>query len=225
MAFEPDPWIRKFEEQLSPSEQQLLSGLDSPSAIQAFLDSVPYSEDKFYRCPLRLLRDRKGHCFDGAMFAAMALRRLDYPPLILELIPNERDDDHIIALFKQHGGWGAVAQSNFSGLRFREPVYRSLRELVMSYFADHFNTAGELTLRGYRGPVRLTTFDRLDWMASDLGLEALADGMERYRVRPVISAEMAAGLSLVDARRLQAGLLGANPDGLYKVGHASATKQ
>ncbi len=220
MTIEPDPWMRLFDQQLSPAERELLSGLDSPPAIQAFLNSVPYSEDKFYRCPLRLLRERKGHCFDGALFAAMALRRLGTPPLILELIPNERDDDHIIALFQQQGGWGAVAQSNFSGLRYREPVYRSLRELVMSYFEDHFNAAGEKTLRGYRGPVHLQTFDRLDWMASDRGLEALADGMDRYRVRPLLSEAMAANLSLTDERSLQAGLLGANPEGLYKVGHA-----
>jgi len=212
--------MRKFDAQLSSSERQLLSGLDSPSAIQAFLNSVPYSEDKFYRCPLRLLRERKGHCFDGALFAGMALRRLGHPPLILEFIPNERDDDHIIALFKQHNCWGALAQSNFSGLRYREPVYRSLRELVMSYFEDHFNSAGEKTLRGYRGPVHLQTFDRLDWMASDLGLEALADGMDRYRIRPLLTDEMVAGLSLADERSVKAGLLGANPDGLYKVGHA-----
>ena len=220
MVPSPDPWMRKFDAQLSSSERQLLSGLDSPSAIQAFLNSVPYSEDKFYRCPLRLLRERKGHCFDGALFAAMALRRLGHPPLILEFIPNERDDDHIIALFKQHNCWGALAQSNFSGLRYREPVYRSLRELVMSYFEDHFNSAGEKTLRGYRGPVHLQTFDRLDWMASDLGLEALADGMDRYRIRPLLTDEMVAGLSLADERSVKAGLLGANPDGLYKVGHA-----
>jgi len=132
----------------------------------------------------------------------------------------ERDDDHIIALFKQHGCWGAVAQSNFSGLRYREPIHRSLRELVMSYFEDHFNSAGEKTLRAYRGPLRLQSFDRLDWMASDLGLEALADGMDRYRVRPLLTDEMAAGLSRVDERSLQAGLLGANPKGLYHVGHA-----
>jgi hypothetical protein len=212
--------MHKFDQQLSPSERQLLSGLDSPSAIQAFLNTVPYSEDKFYRCPLRLLRERKGHCFDGALFAAMALRRLGYPPLILEFIPNERDDDHILALFKQHKCWGAVAQSNFTGLRYRDPVFRSLRELVMSYFADHFNSAGEMTLRGYRGPIHLTTFDRLDWMASDLGLEALADGMDRYRILPLLSDEMIAGLSLADERSVKAGLLGANPDGLYKVGHA-----
>ena len=220
MVPSPDPWMRKFDAQLSSSERQLLSGLDSPSAIQAFLNSVPYSEDKFYRCPLRLLRERKGHCFDGALFAGMALRRLGHPPLILEFIPNERDDDHIIALFKQHNCWGALAQSNFSGLRYREPVYRSLRELVMSYFEDHFNSAGEKTLRGYRGPVHLQTFDRLDWMASDLGLEALADGMDRYRIRPLLTDEMVAGLSLADERSVKAGLLGANPDGLYKVGHA-----
>jgi hypothetical protein len=214
---EPDPWMRKFDGQLSLSERQLLSGLGSPSAIQSFLNTVPYSEDKFYRCPLRLLRDRKGHCFDGALFAAMALRRLGHPALILELIPNDRDDDHIIALFKQQAGWGAVAQSNFSGLRFREPVYRSLRELVMSYFEDHFNAAGEKTLRGYRGPVHLQTFDRLDWISSDIGLETLADGMDRYRIRPLLTEEMAASLSLTDERSIRAGLLGANPDGLFRV--------
>jgi len=209
--------MRNFDGQLSPAERQLLSGLDSPYAIQSFLNTIPYSEDKFYRCPLRMLRDRKGHCFDGALFAAMALRRLGYPPLILEFIPNERDDDHIITLFKQHNCWGAVAQSNFTGLRFRDPVFRSLRELVMSYFADHFNSAGEITLRGYRGPVHLSTFDHLDWMASDQGLEALADGMDRYRIQPLLTDEMIAGLSLADERSVRAGLLGANPEGLFKL--------
>jgi hypothetical protein len=209
--------MRNSDGQLSPAELQLLSGLDSPYAIQSFLNTIPYSEDKFYRCPLRMLRDRKGHCFDGALFAAMALRRLGYPPLILEFIPNERDDDHIITLFKQHNCWGAVAQSNFTGLRFRDPVFRSLRELVMSYFADHFNSAGEITLRGYRGPVHLSTFDHLDWMASDQGLEALADGMDRYRIQPLLTDEMIAGLSLADERSVRAGLLGANPEGLFKL--------
>jgi hypothetical protein len=217
MVFETDPGMAEFDGQLSPSERKLLSGLDSPYAIQCFLNTVPYSEDKFYRCPLRVLRDHKGHCFDGALFAATALRRLGHPAMILEFIPNERDDDHIIALFKQNGGWGAVAQSNFTGLRFREPVYRSLRELVMSYFEDFINTAGEKTLRGYRGPVHLQTFDRLHWMSSDLGMESLADGMERYRIQPVLTEEMAAGLSLADERSIKAGLLGANPEGLFKV--------
>lgn len=209
--------ISKFERQLSETERLLLAGLNSPAAIQAYLNTVPYSEDKFYRCPLRLLRERKGHCFDGALFAALALRRCGYPALILELVPNAHDDDHILALFKQGGAWGAVAQSNFTGLRYREPVYRSLRELVMSYFEDFFNSAGEKTLVGYRGPINLNTFDRLDWCCSDTGLEALADGMDRYRVKPVITKEMAAALTLADERSVKAGLLGAKTEGLFKV--------
>lgn len=203
--------------QLSSSERKILDRLDSPIKIQSFLNTIPYSTDEFYRCPLRVLRDRKAHCFDGALFAAMALRRLGHPPLILELIPNAHDDDHILAVFKQTDHWGAVAQSNFTGLRFREPVYRSVRELVMSYFEDFFNSAGEKTLVGYRGPINLKVFDRLEWMASDSGLDTLSIGMDRYRIQPVISAEMTASLTPADERSVRAGLLGANPDGLYKV--------
>jgi hypothetical protein len=210
--------VETFESQLTASEQKIMAGLNSPFKIQSFLNTIPYSTDEFYRCPLRVLRERKAHCFDGALFAAMGLRRLGHPPLILELIPNAHDDDHILTVYKQGGFWGAVAQSNFTGLRLREPVFRSVRELVMSYFEDFFNSAGEKTLLGYRGPINLKSFDRLDWMASDLGLERLSDGMDRYRIQPVISAEMAAGLTVADERSVRAGLLGADPAGLFKVG-------
>jgi hypothetical protein len=110
-----------------------------------------------------------------------------------------------------------VAQSNFSGLRYREPVYRNLRELVMSYFEDFFNAVGEKTLTGYRGPINLKVFDRLDWMGSDSGLEKLSSDMDRYNIHPVISQEMAAGLSPLDERSLRAGMVGTNPAGLFKV--------
>jgi len=208
---------KKPDSQLVFSEWKYLDGLNSPINIQSFLNTIPYSEDEFYRCPLDVIRERKAHCFDGALFAAMALRRIGHPPLILELIPNKRDDDHVLALFKHTGHWGAVAQSNFTGLRYREPVYRSLRELVMSYFEVFFNTAGEKTLVGYRGPINLKVFDHLDWMSSAKGLETLSTGMDRYRVHPVISVEMAAGLAPLDERSLRAGLLGANEAGLFKV--------
>jgi hypothetical protein len=209
--------LQTFDSQLTADERKLLSGLDTPAHIQDYLNAIPYSEDEFYRCPLRVLRERKAHCFDGALFAAMALRRIGFPPLILELIPNEHDDDHLLALFKKYEHWGAVAQSNFTGIRYREPVYRSLRELVMSYFEDFFNAAGEKTLVGYRTPVNLKVFDHQDWMCSDAGLEALADGMDRYKIILVITDDMAANLALADKRSLQAGLLGADPDGLFKV--------
>jgi len=209
--------IKNLEEQLVPSERQLLDDLTSPIEIQVFLNTIPYSSDEFYRCPLRLLRERKAHCFDGALFAAMALRRIGHPPLILELIPNERDDDHILALFKRYDHWGAVAQSNFTGLRYREPVYRSLRELVMSYFEDFFNSAGEKTLVGYRGPINLKVFDRLNWMTSDSDLERLSTEMDRYYIHTILSSEMTSRLAPVDERSLRAGLMGANPTGLFKV--------
>lgn len=203
--------------QLDASERKILDGLASPDKIQSFLNTIPYSDDKFYRCPLRVLRERKAHCFDGGLFAAMALHLIGCPPLILELIPNARDDDHILALFKRNDHWGAVAQSNFTGLRYREPVYRNLRELVMSYFEDFFNSAREKTLVGYRGPINLKVFDRLDWMSSDEGLERLSIDMDRYRDRRIITNDMAAGLSLLDERSLRAGLMGANEAGLFKV--------
>jgi hypothetical protein len=209
--------LNKLEIEMTNSEKKVLDGLNSPIKIQSFLNTIPYSEDTFYRCPLRVLRERKAHCFDGALFAAMALRRLGQPALILELVPNRRDDDHLVTLFKRSDHWGAVAQSNFSGLRYREPVYRSLRELVMSYFEDFFNSAGEKTLVGYRGPINLRVFDRLNWMSNDAGLEKLSTDMDRYHIRPVITPEMAAGLATVDERSLRAGLMGANPAGLFKV--------
>jgi hypothetical protein len=206
-----------YEARLNASERKLLDDLDSPIKIQTFLNSIPYSEDEFYRCPLRVLRERKAHCFDGALFAAMSIRRSGCPALILELIPNGRDDDHILAVFKQYGHWGSVAQSNFSGLRYREPIYRNLRELVMSYFEDFFNAVGEKTLVGYRGPINLKVFDHLDWMGSDAGMEKLSNDMNRYQVHAVIDTEMAANLSAVDERSLRAGMIGTNPAGLFKV--------
>ena len=110
--------------------------LKTPALIQAFLDETPYSPEERYRCPLSVLRDRKAHCFDGAVFAAAMLRRLGHRPLIVDMLPNGRDDDHMLALFRVDGHLGALAKSNFSGLRYREPIYRTLRELVLSYFDD-----------------------------------------------------------------------------------------
>ncbi len=207
----------KIDQVATKKEMEILSGLDSPINIQNFINTIPSSDDHFYRCPLRVLRERKAHCFDGALFAAMALGRIGFPALILELIPNERDDDHLVALFKKFGHWGAVAQSNFTGLRYREPVYRSLRELVMTYFENFYNTAGEKTLRGYRGPINFKVFDHLHWEIKDDGLETLSDEMDRYKIHPIITFEMAEYLSPVDERSLQAGLMGANQAGLFKV--------
>ncbi len=205
-----------LQKHLDENERRAFAGLCSPAAIQAFLDDMPYSTDDFYRCPLRVLRDCTAHCFDGALFGAAALRLLGYPPLLLDML-SERDDEHMLALYKADGHWGAVAKSNFSGLRFREPVYRTLRELVMSYFEDYFNADGEKTLRGYTVPLNLASFDRLDWMTSDEHLERIAERTDQIRRFPLLTPQMVARLSRVDERSYQAGMLGTNPTGLYQL--------
>ena len=126
------PISKDFEHALSKLERRVIAQLTTPRKIQDFLDGLPYSVESIYRCPLRVFQEHTAHCFDGALFAAAALRRLGYPPLVLNMSAIVEDDDHLLALYKRDGHWGAVAKSNFVGLRFREPIYRNLRELMIS---------------------------------------------------------------------------------------------
>lgn len=208
--------LNEFEKLLSRPEKKVLEKLSTPAGIQSFLDSMPYSSESVYRCPLRVLREQVAHCFDGALFAAAALRRLGYAPLILDLIPSQRDDDHVLALFKIEKHWGAIAKSNFAGLRFREPIFRSLRELALSYFEQYYNTAREKTLRGYSLPLNLKTFDRLDWMYQDQSLEIIAVKLDTLKHFPLLTRKMISALQPVDLRSHRAGLLGADERGLFK---------
>jgi hypothetical protein len=119
-------------------------------------------------------------------------------------------------LFKQDGHWGAVAKSNFVGLRFREPIYRNLRELVLSYFEQYYNVVREKTLRGYTRPLNLTAFDKHYWMTRDDPLELIAQRLDEIPRVSLLTERMIAGLTRVDERSCQAGLVGANEAGLYK---------
>jgi hypothetical protein len=205
-----------FEHALTAAERRLIRGLTTPRKIQAFLDGVPYSGEERYRCPLTFLRDRTGHCFDGAAFAAAMLQRLGHPPLIVDLLPNRRDDDHMLALYRRDGHWGALAKSNFSGLRFREPIYRTVRELVLSYFEDYFNFAGEKTLRAYTAPLNLNAFRRHHWLTDDAAMDRIALRLDAIRKFTLLTPRMVKHLSPMDPRAYQAGLLGVNEAGLYK---------
>src|ERR1700704_1701991 len=150
-------------------ETRFLKSLSTPWKIQDFLNSIPYNTEPdgdTCRSPRRVMRDRTAHCFEAAVFAAAALRMNGSPPLILDLMAV-RDTDHVIAVYKMAGCWGAIAQSNYSGLRFREPVYRTLRELAISYFEDYYNPKGEKTLRKFSRPVNLARFDTVNWMTTE----------------------------------------------------------
>jgi hypothetical protein len=208
--------IEDFDQALTKPEKQKIAQLTTPRKIQDFLDRLPYSAESIYRCPLRVFREHTAHCFDGALFGAAALHRLGYPPLVLNMTAIAEDDDHLLAPYKRDGHWGAVAKSNFVGLRFREPIYRNLRELVISYFEQFYSVERIKSLRSYTAPLNLKTFDRLNWMMSDGPLERIGERLDEIRKVPLLTRRMIAGLSLVDERSYKAGLLGANKAGLYR---------
>jgi len=208
--------IEDFNQALTKSEHRMIAQLTTPRKIQDFLDGLPYSVESIYRCPLRVFREHTAHCFGGALFGAAALRRLGYPPLVLNMPAIVQDDDHLLALYKRDGHWGALAKSNFVGLRFREPIYRTLRELVMSYFEQFYSVERIKSLRSYTVPLDLKAFDKLNWMTSDEPLERIGERLDEIQKVPLLTRRMIAGLSLVDERSYQAGLLGANKAGLYK---------
>ncbi len=194
---------------------ELMKPLDSPVKIQEFLDSVPYNSTKRTLSPLLVMKERMAHCMDGGMFAAAALRRLGYPPLIVDL-SAENDDDHIIAVFREGGCWGAVAKSNTTVLRFREPVYRTLRELAMSYFDLYYNLNGQKTLRSYSRTIDLSKFDDHDWEITDEDLEYIGDHTYTVRHYPLITPAQTRKLSDVPKYLYDAGFAGADINGLYK---------
>ncbi|MBI4735604.1 MAG: hypothetical protein HY766_06010 [candidate division NC10 bacterium] len=170
---------------------------------------MPYHLAKTAWSPRRVLRERTAHCLEGAIFAAAALRVLGFPPLLLDL-EAVQDTDHVIAVYRFNGHWGAIAKSNFSGLRFRAPVYRSLRELVMSYFEDYINLRGDRTLRAYSHPVNLARFDRSHpgWMTSGEDLWWIPEHLVGVRHTHLLAPAMERSLSRADRRSLEAGLVG-----------------
>lgn len=196
-------------------EIELLKTLNNPDKIQGFLDSMDYNPNYECRSPRWVIRKRSAHCFEGALFAAAALDFIGYKPLIVDM-KAFNDDDHVIAIFREEGYWGAVAKSNFTSLRFREPVYRSLRELIMSYFDFFFNINREKSLRSYSLPFDLTSFNKRNWATTDEDLEYIGDKIESLHHFPVVSEKMIKKLSIASDSMLRAGLLGANEDGLFK---------
>ena len=188
-------------------ELRSLRRLKDPYGIQRFLYDLPYHHADTAWSPRRVLSEKTAHCLEGAIFAAAALRANGYPPLIIDF-EAKRDTDHVLAVYQADGCWGAIAKSNFTGLRYREPVYRSLRELAISYFEDYFNLLGERTLRKYSAQVNLKRFDHLDWMTTEKPVWFIAEYLTKIHHFPLISRTQIKHLHRVDERSLRAGLLG-----------------
>ena len=201
--------IAEFERRLPQALRNLFRSLDSPPAVQAYLDSLPYKAEELDRSPLRVMTDGQAHCLDGGIFAALALWRIGFPPLILDLVPAAGvDDDHVLAIFRVDGLWGALAKSNYPNLRYREPVHRSLRELAMTYFESFFNLQREKTLRAYTRPLDLSRFRDPNWMWDEQGIRKVSKRLYGLKPIPLITDACAARLILSDERTYQAGTYG-----------------
>jgi hypothetical protein len=200
MAFDP----------FTPAERAVFRRLRSPEKIQRFLDDLKYNKEPggpTCRSPRMVLRDRTGHCMEGALFGAAALRMLGHEPLLLDF-EAVRDDDHVLAIFRQRGHWGAVAKSNYTGLRYREPVYRTLRELAMSYFEHYYNLKKEKTLRRYSRPVNLKRFDSMGWMTAEEDVWAIPEYLCEIPHITLLAPKLIPRLGKVDERLFASGLLG-----------------
>lgn len=196
---------------LTRDETATLRRLGTPEKVQAYLDALDYNTEpdgETVRSPRRVIRDRTAHCAEGAFLAAAAFRMAGRPPLLVDL-EAVRDDDHVLAVYRERGLWGAVAISKFAGLRYRAPVYRTIRELALSYFEHYYNWDGERTLRAYSRPVSLARFDRIGWMIAEQDLWPVVEYLAALRHTPLIPPASARRLPRLDQRSFDAGLHGA----------------
>ena len=191
----------------TPAELRKLRSLKDPYGIQRFLDDMPYHLADTAWSPRRVLRENTSHCLEGAIFAAAALRANNFPPLIWDL-EAEHDTDHVLGIYRVKGHWGAVAKSNYSGCRYREPVYRTLRELAMSYFNLYFNMRRERTLRTFSRPVNLARFDPLQWMTTEKPIWFIVDYLLEIPHTKLLRPGVAKRLRRIDDRLYRAEVLG-----------------
>jgi hypothetical protein len=199
-------FIAEFESRLPKDLREQLRQLDTPFTIQNYLDSLAYKGEERDRSPLNVMLDGQGHCLDGGFLAALCLWRIGFTPLLLDIVTDPGvDDDHILALYQIEGRWGALAKSNYLNLGFREPVYKNLRELVMTYFEHYINTQKQKTLTGYTRPIDASRYTQLDWAWDEAGANVL---YHRYfygrKSIPLLTESMKKRLSPVTERAYKA---------------------
>lgn len=196
------PFIADFESHLPDVLRSIFQSLDSPFQIQAYLDSMPYIAEERDRSPLNVMLDGQSHCLDGGLFAVLALWRIGFRSLMIDIVPDpDADDDHVLALYQIDGRWGAVAKSNYVNLGFREPVHKTIREMVMTYFEHYCSINQTKTLRGYTRPFDVSHYTHLNWATDEAGTNKLYY-QHFYRRKPVllITPQMAARLNPITDR-------------------------
>ena len=193
---------------LTAAEQKTFRRLSSPAKIQDFLDAIPINfELRGETCfsPRLVLRERTAHCMEGAMLAALALRLLGHPPLLMDLKVTDDDDDHVVAVFKINGHYGAISKTNHGTVRYRDPIYKTLRELAMSYFHEYTIPNGEKVLRSYSRLLDLSRFDKKEWMTSEEHLFYIPNYLDDVKHYPLVSKAHIKQLRRADAMERRVG--------------------
>ena len=196
----------------SKEELTVLRRLNTPRKIQDFLNTLAINfEEKGETCmsPRRVLREHTAHCMEGAMFAAAVLRFHGHKPLVMDLKTacSADDTDHVVAVFQKNGFWGALSKTNHAVLRYREPIYRGVRELALSYFHEYFLDTGQKTLRSYSRPLDLSRFDHKNWMTTEEELFYIPDYLDDTPHTPILTNAMARSLRPADPIEIEAGKL------------------
>ena len=207
-----------FESHLPAAHRETLKNIRSPFDIQEYLYSMPYNAETRDRSPLNVILDHQCHCLDGGFLAALLLSKLGHKPLVLALVPDPgMDDDHILALYQLEGCWGAVAKSNYINLGFREPVYKSLRELTMSYFEHYFNADKIKTLRGYTRPLDLANYPDTSWPYDEPAANRLYKKFYTRKAISLITTKMAKRLNPVREIVFKAETLGTDMNWVFGI--------
>ncbi len=174
--------MRKFPKS-AIKEFEIFKRLNSPARIQTYINSLPFNFERggdTCHSPLSVIKMHTAHCMEGAMLAAAILWFHGEKPLLLDLRTKQNDDDHVVALFKRNGKWGAISKTNHSVLRYRDPVHKSPRELVMSYFNEYFLDNGEKTLRDYSSPFSMLRYGK-KWLTQETNLWNIYRDLDKFR--------------------------------------------
>lgn len=196
---------------LTKKEIKIFRKLNSPKKIQDFINNLPINLENdgkdTCKSPRQVLKEKKCHCIEGAILASMILRFHKQKPLVVDLTSSKKDFDHVIAVFKRHGKWGAISKTNHAVLRYREPVYNSIRELVMSFFHEYFMDDGKKTLRSYSLPIDLSRFDKKGWMHTFNEVWDIADYLVKVKHFQILNKKQIAELRKADKIEIKAGKL------------------
>ena len=193
---------------LNRGETKLFRRLKSPQKIQDFINSLPINFEKSGETcfsPRLVLRKKRAHCLEGAIFAAAVLWFNGQKPLILDLKAANSDDNHVVAVFKRGAYFGAISKTNHAVLRYREPIYKSVRELAMSYFHEYFLDSGKKTLRSYSALLDLGRFPNAEWITSEKNLWFIDNALEKTRHYPILNTRQIKSLRLADKLEIKAG--------------------